>query len=518
MIYINNKIINQYIQLLLSLICGIFGVLAFSPYDFWPGSIIALTRLIVIALNKQCKQTIWNTLFWGIGFFGGGLHWIYIGIDQFISTSHIISIFLIVLLVMYLTCFPMLFAIFFIILRSIITQWSLIGVSPIVWFITERLRGNTIIGFPWLQFGYTQIDGPIKGLAPILGVEGITFILVGISSLLALSIITVKLFPFIISLILFILITPLSWIKWYYLNPHNVTNIALIQGNISQHLYWDTCYIESILQIYLNHTFPMLGKANIVIWPESAIPGHEAIHNKFLIKLDEQLRKNQTCLITGIIDTKFTKNNAYHYNSIIVLGNTDPYIYPSHNRYNKHHLVLCAEKVPCQKYLSDLLHYLNIPISFMQQGYYLQPQLQINDIKMTAAICYEIIVGHQIRDNFKSDTDFLLTIANNIWFGDSIGPWQHFQMARMRALELGRPVLCGTNTGITAVINADGSIQSQLPQFVSDVLNVDVTATTGMTPYAKFGSGWFFGIMIFFFIYLTFSKKIFKKNANNSKL
>lgn len=510
---ITNRIINnfknKYIQLLLSSVCGMFGVLAFSPYDFWPGSIIALTRLLTIAFDTKPKQIIWNTLFWGIGFFGIGLHWIYIGINQFINTySPYISIFLIILLIIYLTCFPILFAIIFIVFRSFISQWNLIGIAPILWSIIERLRGNTIIGFPWLQFGYTQIDGPMKGIAPILGVEGITFILVLISSLLALSIITTQLLPFSIALVLLTLTIPLSWIQWYCLKPNNIINISLVQGNIAQRLYWDTSSIESVLKIYLQHTLPILGKTNIVIWPESAIPGNEMIHNKFLISLDQQLRQYNTCLITGIIDTKFNKND--HYNSIIVLGNFKPYLYSNYNKYNKHHLVLFVERLPCQKYLSYLLHYLNIPISFMKQGHYLQTQLQAKNIKITATICYEIILGNQIRDNFKPDTDFLLTIANDIWFGNSIGPWQHFQMARMRALELGRPILCGTNNGITAVIYADGSIQEQLPQFISDVLTADVIATIGITPYVKFGSWWLFSIIIIFIIYLTIFKKILK--------
>lgn len=503
---------NKYIQLLLSLICGIFGVLAFAPYDFWPGSIIALTRLLLIVSKIRYTQIIWNVLFWSIGFFGGGLHWIYLGIDQFTNTYHqYTSIFLIILITIYLTCYPILFAIFFIILRSFISQWSLTGAAPILWSIIERLRGNTIIGFPWLQFGYTQIDGPMKGIAPILGVEGITFTLVIISSLLALSIITTQALPFAISLTLITLLTPLSNIKWYSLKPDNTTKISLIQGNITQHLDWDQCSIESTLKIYLKHTFTILGKTNIIIWPETAIPGNEIMHNKFLISLDQQLKQHNTSLITGIIDTQYIQNNYYHYNSIIVLGNFKSYVYSNHNKYNKHHLVPFVERFPFQKYLSCLLYYLNIPIVFMQNGHYFQPQLQVKNIKINAAICYEIILGNQIRDNFQPDTDFLLTIANDVWFGNSIGPWQHFQMTRMRALELGRPVLCGTNNGITAIIYADGSIQKQLPQFISDVLNADVIATTGITPYAKFGSWWLCGIIIIFFIYLIFSKKKFRK-------
>ncbi|URJ27884.1 apolipoprotein N-acyltransferase [Candidatus Blochmannia vicinus (nom. nud.)] len=495
---------RQFLWLFIVLLFGAFGILGFSPYNFWPASIISLTVLLKIVLDSTWKQGIWYAFFWGIGFFGSGLQWIYISIDQFGNMCSCVNIALIVCFVLYLTLFPILFSVLLTAIRLNTTIWHAVGVAPVLWLSIEYIRGHVFTGFPWLQFGYSQIDGPFKGIAPIFGVEGITFILVLISVLIAVSIKRAQLSLTVISLGILLFIWPLAWIQWYHIQPQRAVNVSLVQGNIDQHVKWDANYLEKIMQIYLNHTLPLLGKTKIIIWPESAIPGNEIDHDQVLTLLDHQLRQDQTNLITGIIGIRYDKNNYNYYNSIIVIGNSKPYKYPSHNRYDKHHLVLCSERVPFQRFFSSLLRLFNIPVPFMQKGYYFQPQLTVSFIKMTAVICYEIILSKQIRDNFKPDTDFLLTVANNAWFGNSIGPWQHFQMARMRALELGRPLLCSTNNGVTAIVNADGSIQAKLPQFTSTVLSDTVVPTTGLTPYARFGTSWFFLGIITIYIILIF--------------
>lgn len=469
---------------LLASLLGAVGVLAFSPYDCWPAALLALVGLLSLTLNHSPSQAAAIAFAWGVGFFGCGLWWIDYCIEQFGGLPGVVGGLLMLLLIAYLALYPALFAALLTRGFPRPTAARFLLASPALWQLTEWLRSHLLSGFPWLQWGYTQIDGPLAGLAPLGGVNLVTWVLISLSGLGCWAWFNQRWQRLWLLPLGLLLAYPLRHYTWVRPLPERATTVALVQGNIAQSLKWQPEQLPATLQRYWQLTEPLLAQAQMIIWPEMAIPATDHSQRAFLQQLAQHLNPHQS-LITGISHQE--SSGAYLNTLLVLTGSSEAQSTPV-RYYHKHHLVPFGEFVPLSGLLRPLAPLFNLPMSSFSRGAYQQAPLLAANRQLTPTICYEIILGEQIRANFANAIDYLLTVSNDAWFGDTHGPWQHLQMARMRALELGRPLLRATNTGITAVVQSQGQVSALLPQFAPGVLQATVIPTTGLTPYARWGN------------------------------
>lgn len=490
-----------------SFLLGASLVVSYAPFSLWWLPFLVLPLWLAQLIGQSTKSSTQSGFFFALGWFSSGISWVHVSIDQFGGLPLVVSILLMLLLCMYLAIYP---AIACYISTKVPKHKSLgIVLLPSIWIYTEYLRANLLTGFPWLSLGYTQLSGPLKSLIPVIGEIGITF-LVLLISVLILFIVKNRNRSIAIITIAFIGAISLFASKQVWIKPSEQSiKVALIQGNIAQSLKFSPDQQWPTMLKYLDNS-RVNYDADLIIWPESAIPAFESLilTQEFLDMADKSALLNKSAIITGIINYDF-KSDQY-FNSLIVLGqkhkskkNTG-YYYNHGNRYYKNHLLPIGEFVPFEDILRPIAPLFNLPMSSFSRGDYVQHNLVAQDLKILPLICFEVAFPDQLASNFESDTQLLLTVSNDTWFGDSHGPHQHLEIASMRALEFGRPMLRATNNGVTAVIDHQGNVVKKLPQFKEAVLKTDVTLVNGKTPYSQIWPliQWFLPMSSIMLIYL----------------
>lgn len=482
------KALLPYLALILA---GGLTTLAFSPYTLWWLPLFT-QALLVLFLQRavSTKQACLLGFSYGLGWFGVGISWVHVSIDQFGGLPLAGSLGLMALLVSYLALYPM-FA------SGLSFKLRKAGLMPLLfaacWTLAEWLRSVLLTGFPWLSLGYSQTSAGLKDLAPLIGETGISFVLAFSAAALAQLAQQqkpVKRYSYvIIAGIIFALSPQMRAFKGWQQTGETLS-VLLVQGNIKQELRWAPEQEWPTMLKYMDLTRPHF-QTDLVIWPEAAIPQLEPLAESYLDNLNRAALYANTAVISGILDYNFKTQQTW--NNLIVLGKRYPdakdgdYFYGHGNRYSKHHLLPVGEFVPMEDWLRKLAPIFDLPMSSFTRGSYVQPNLVANGYHLLPAICFEIAFPAQIAANMTADTQLLLTVSNDAWFADSIGPLQHMQIAQMRALEFGKPLLRATNNGVTASVNASGEISKVAPQFTEAVLADTIQLTKGSTPYSRVG-------------------------------
>jgi len=472
-----------------ALVCGALLPFSFEPFSIWPLQFVGVALFYFSLKGLSTKQAMWRGWWFGLGTYAAGVSWVYVSIHFYSHTPAPLAILMTLFFVAGLAWF---FALFSLLYQRFFAQLSLPFLSfAALWMAFEWLRSWFLTGFPWLFLGDAHVDTWLSGFAPIFGVYSIGFIVALLSAyamdylLKSPSVFQSR--PASLGLLIspWILGLLLNVIDWTDVVEHGDIKVAAIQGNIPQDRKWLPEEIYPTLEKYRSASEENWD-AQLILWPETAITVLHHQAKEYIKFLDEEGKKHQTALLTGIPYQQSQEEpypGAYH-NTVIALGEGE-------GIYHKRKLVPFGEYMPFPESWRPLLSFFNIPMSQFHQGDPSQPLLNISNDRhnytVAPFICYDIVYPDFVA-NQANDSGLLVTISNDAWFGASIGPQQHLGIARMRALENGRYLLRSTNTGITALIDHKGHIVEALPQFEYGVLKADAQIRTGNTPFNIWGS------------------------------
>jgi apolipoprotein N-acyltransferase len=350
-----------------------------------------------------------------------------------------------------------------------------------LWGLFESLRSVFLGGFPWVLAGDAQSDSVLTPLLPILGSQGTGVFFVLIATLLASSVPKlnhrarqerVKGFLLLATMMfLFLIPLTLKGINWTTPKELKPLKVKLIQGNVSEKDKQSANHIGSILEHYQRLSFKD-PQASVVIWPESILAFTESSISPYLEFVYQQLKEKKKILIYGLP----TANKHKHYHtSMIQTGRKISY-------YHKEHLVPFGEYLPIPG-LSPLLKHLEIEEPLFSPGKN-QQALLVNGVKIAPFICYDIAYASSVNQH---EGEVLLTLTDDAWFGQSKALRQHQQIARVRAIEQGKPHLFVSNNGLTSLIDANGHVLQSAPLYQVATLDASVTPYTGQTPWHWLG-------------------------------
>ncbi|AYC34411.1 apolipoprotein N-acyltransferase [Pseudomonas cavernae] len=471
---------------LLALAAGALTPLTLAPFDLWPLALLSLALFYLGLRQLSPKQALWRGWCYGFGLFTAGTSWIYVSIHDYGAASAPLAAFLTI-------GFSAAVAFFFALPSWLWARWLRRNEAPLadalafaaLWLAQEAFRGWFLTGFPWLYAGYSQLAGPLAGLAPVGGMWLISFVL-ALSAALLVNLARLRVRRLFLGLGLVLLVGP--WFAGLALKGHAWTvpagaplSVAAIQGNVAQQLKWDPKQLEAQLALYRDMSLTAR-PTDLIVWPETAVPVLKEFAEGYLGVMGRFANDRQAALITGVpIRQLNPQGEKRYYNGITVLGQ-------GQGSYLKQKLVPFGEYVPLQEVLRGLIAFFDLPMSDFARGPTDQPLLQAKGYAIAPYICYEVVYP-EFAAGLAAQSQLLLTVSNDTWFGTSIGPLQHLQMAQMRALEAGRWMIRATNNGVTALIDPFGRITTQIPQFQPGVLYGEVVPMQQLTPYL-YWRGW----------------------------
>jgi apolipoprotein N-acyltransferase len=425
----------------------------------------------------------------GLVYFIGTVYWTSEVVATFGGLATPVAIFAMVLLAMYMSLFPAFTAV---VTARLITRAGAGAVFffPGAWVATEFFRGYLFGGFPWVPLGNSQVTVlPVAQLASVLGVYGLSALVAFVNASIAYALLTSGR-PRIKALVVTatILVSVAAWGSLRVANgaltrEGTPFTVGLVQANIAQEDKWNPREARRIFTTHIAMTRDVVRRgAEMVMWPESSTP--------FTFENDpdsETLRALAREVGVPILfgsDQEVREPKPGHYNAAFLLGPDGRTLAV----YRKIHLVPFGEYVPLNRWLTFFPPLVQTLAGFAP----FDPGtsvvlLPVGAHVISTAICYEVVYPGLIRRAVAGGSQLLTTITNDGWYGRSSAPFQHFEMASMRAIEQGRYLARSANTGISGVVDPYGRVVRQSAIFEQVGLVEQVRLLTSRTLYSVLG-------------------------------
>ncbi|MDE2136871.1 MAG: apolipoprotein N-acyltransferase, partial [Gammaproteobacteria bacterium] len=473
------------LRALLALGAGAALAAAFAPLGLWPLAALCPALLMWLWQDAAPREAARLGFLFNAGTFAAGTYWLLISLP--IGGAPIwLALFLMLALIGIM-------GLYHAVLGYVCARWlpaagavrSLVGL-PAAWLLVEWWRGWFLSGFSWLSLGYSQTDSPLAGLAPVLGVYGLSAALLvsaGALTALALGSRRVRVAAAVVLIAPWAAGAALTGISWTHAAGTPVS-VAIAQGAIPQDEKWLDDNKDTTLALYKKLTEQALGTA-LIVWPESAPADTANDIVPYLTQVYAEAHARGSALVMGVLRAEGGVQDSdpvRYYNSVLALDRGQSW-------YDKHHLVPFAEFFPVPSFIRAWMRLASLPYSDFTPGPDYQPPLPAAHLKLAATVCFEDGYGSSMLEPLRrGGADALVNVTNDAWFGHSSEKGQHLQISRMRALEEGRYLIRAANDGISAVIGPHGEVVARAPEFRPVVLFSKVTPLTGLTPYARVGN------------------------------
>ena len=497
---------------------GLLTPLAFAPYRMYWLMPLLLGVLLWYAVSR--KMPIRLAYLWGFCAYGSQFYWVYNALHNIAGLPTLYALPLSSLFPAYLALYP---ALCFWLLGHLHLPKNkkLVLAFPLLWVVCEFIRERALTGFGWGALGYSQVaDSPLAGFAPVGGLYLVTFLTALITALCIFVLRTRNFRYSVCAVMLSILIVSIG----LHLKTVSFTtptgqqsSVALVQGNVPQTLKWQES--EALPTIEKYYRLVNSSKADITILPETALPFFQQDIPDIVGQFAQAAQDNKSALVLGI--SRYNEDGNFLNAAVNLSGYKaeEPFNQPF---YAKDHLVPFGEYIPLPALTGWLYTKMDIPLLGGASGGEKQRPLALANQKVAFNICYEDAFGDELIYNASQST-LLANISNMAWYGDSHAMDIHLQLSQMRASELGRYMVRATNTGMTAVINPKGEIETLAAPNTEQVLTWTIEGHQGQTPFMAMGGSLYLILSAGFLLLLLYGygfwkfKKRLRKLANTKK-